>query len=162
MAERARRIRRYFINETKSFGSCSLYPYSFRWVTVALSWDGCPTRSAFYCCSGVPADQSIIFHFNEYLATKGGIYKSKKLMSLSLGSRNDGSRRDRDLLVNQIRERISTISTPSAFSTRRFLRRIIPSVGPLRSPLQKAISECFQRTKSFRIFSGHWFRPGGK
>ena len=43
-----------------------------------------PTRSAFFLALGVPAGQSIIFHFSEYLATTGGIYKSKKLMSLAL------------------------------------------------------------------------------
>ena len=37
----ARKIKRYFINDAKSFGSCSLHPYSFRWVTVALSYGGC-------------------------------------------------------------------------------------------------------------------------
>jgi hypothetical protein len=41
VAEIARRIKRYFINEAKSFASCSLHPYSFRWVTVAMSYGGC-------------------------------------------------------------------------------------------------------------------------
>jgi hypothetical protein len=38
VAEKARKIKRYFINDAKSFGSCSLHPYSFRRVTVALSY----------------------------------------------------------------------------------------------------------------------------
>ena len=38
VAEIARKIKRYFINDAKSFGSCSLHPYSFRWVTIALSY----------------------------------------------------------------------------------------------------------------------------
>jgi hypothetical protein len=38
VAETARKIKRYFINDAKSFGSCSLHPYSFRWVTIALSY----------------------------------------------------------------------------------------------------------------------------
>jgi hypothetical protein len=31
----------------------------------------------------MPADQSIIFHFSEYLVTTGGIYKSKVDVTLS-------------------------------------------------------------------------------
>jgi hypothetical protein len=31
VAEIARRIKRYFTNDAKSFGSCSLHPYSLRW-----------------------------------------------------------------------------------------------------------------------------------
>ena len=31
----------------------------------------------FILALGVPADQPIIFHFSEYLATTGGIYKGK-------------------------------------------------------------------------------------
>jgi hypothetical protein len=38
VAEIARKIKRHFINDAMSFGSCSLHPYSFRWVTVALSY----------------------------------------------------------------------------------------------------------------------------
>jgi hypothetical protein len=49
VAEIARKIKRYFIDATKSFGSCSLHPYFFRWVAVALSygvvWD-CPLATA--------------------------------------------------------------------------------------------------------------------
>ena len=38
VAEIARKIKRYFINDTKSFGFSYLEPYFLRWVTGALSY----------------------------------------------------------------------------------------------------------------------------
>ena len=38
VAEIARKIKRYFIDDAKSFGSCSLELYFFRRVTGALSY----------------------------------------------------------------------------------------------------------------------------
>ena len=63
VADKARRIKRYFINDAKSFASCSLHPCSFRWVTVALSYGGClgPRLTQFTFRNLIFPDDLVVF-----------------------------------------------------------------------------------------------------
>ena len=78
MAEIARKIKRYFINDTKSFGFSSLEPYFLRWVTGALSYgdtsgpaNECPKRKPVI---GVEHYISLAHKINGQTDISGGTY----------------------------------------------------------------------------------------
>ena len=127
VAEIARKIKRYFINDAKSFGSCSLHPYSFRWVTIALSYgDSRGARSTQFAIRNlIFPDDLVVFEQGNQPWSRFGSSHFELLdeeLELSFGF----------LRVQPVTNRVGIYPTATAFSelaceiSRETLDRCIP------------------------------------